>query len=256
MSRSKIILLTVVLMALLSGAVQAASSGDIHFDGTGNTEAETCDLANLNYHYSFTANTDDGGGSDYVAVVIVDAYGTPLDVDYLSFPLGPVSGSDFANFSWINSISSRPATIALFDIGNPGSIDENTVAGFNFAISGTLLSQDSFDPANVASPCSELPLLSPFLFSSGSKAAYCPPIPDGSVMGALPNRTQAFYEPGNLAPEVFLNPGTYWVIGEDQGEQYYKIRLACQDLWVPIAALQPSWQSPWNGQTLPTRITP
>jgi hypothetical protein len=82
----------------------------------------------------------------------------------------------------------------------------------------------------------------------------CPDIPGGSVVGAMPAQTQAFYEPGNISPNIFINPGTYWVIGEDDSGQYYKIMLACQFLWVPIDSMQSSYQAPWSGQPLPTRV--
>ncbi len=44
------------------------------------------------------------------------------------------------------------------------------------------------------------------------------------------------------------------MIGEDDSSQYYKIMLSCQFLWVPIDTMQPSYQSPWSGQPLPTRV--
>ena len=86
-----------------------------------------------------------------------------------------------------------------------------------------------------------------------SKAASCPSIPDGAVVGDMPVRAQAFYAPGK-ATNITINPGTYWVIGEDESGQYDKILLACQYLWVPVASLQPSYQPPWSGQPLPTRV--
>ena len=82
----------------------------------------------------------------------------------------------------------------------------------------------------------------------------CLAIPDGSVVGAMAQETQAFWAPGKAAPDVVLNPGTYWVLGEDGSGQYYKIVLACQYLWVPINSMQPSFQAPWSGQPLPTTV--
>ena len=85
-------------------------------------------------------------------------------------------------------------------------------------------------------------------------AGECLPLPVGSVVGDLPNGTQAFYAPGKISPDIFINPGTYWVLGEDESGQYYKILLACQYLWVPVETMQPSYQSPWTGQPLPTLV--
>lgn len=80
------------------------------------------------------------------------------------------------------------------------------------------------------------------------------PVPSGSVVGDAPFETQAYYEPGNAAPGVVLNPGTYIVIGQDASETYYQIVLACQYLWVRKDAMQPSYEQPQNGAPLPTRI--
>lgn len=82
----------------------------------------------------------------------------------------------------------------------------------------------------------------------------CAPLPDSSVMGDLPAGAQAYYAPGKVSPDVFINPGTYWVIGEDASGQYDEIMLACQYLWVPVTSMQPSYQPPWSGQPLPTRV--
>ncbi len=79
-------------------------------------------------------------------------------------------------------------------------------------------------------------------------------IPSGSVVGEAPAGAQAYYTPGQAAPGVVLNPGTYTVIGQDASETYYKIVLACQTLWVRKDTMQPSYQAPQNGTPLPTRI--
>jgi hypothetical protein len=79
-------------------------------------------------------------------------------------------------------------------------------------------------------------------------------IPEGSVMGQIVSAAQAYYEPGNASPGVILNPGTYWVIGQDSTESYYRIVLGCQYLWVMKDTVQPSQQPPATGAPLPTRI--
>ena len=74
-------------------------------------------------------------------------------------------------------------------------------------------------------------------------------------MGDLPLKTPADWAPGKGAPDVYVNPGTYWVFGiakADNGDKYYQILVSCQLLYVPIDAMQPSYQSPWNGQPLPS----
>ena len=78
-------------------------------------------------------------------------------------------------------------------------------------------------------------------------------VPAGAVVGEAPLGAQAYYEPGNIASGVVLNPGTYIVIGQDASETYYKIVLACQYLWVRKDTMQPSYLPPQNGLPLPTR---
>ncbi len=80
----------------------------------------------------------------------------------------------------------------------------------------------------------------------------CVPLTPDSVVGDLPFQTQAYYAPGKVSPGVMVNPGTYWVLGQDKNGEYYKIRIACQYLWVPVNVMQPSFQPPWQGQPLPT----
>ena len=89
--------------------------------------------------------------------------------------------------------------------------------------------------------------------NEGFGAGECLPLPVGSVVGDMPYGAQAFYEP-DKATNITINPGTYWVLGEDESGQYYKILLACQYLWVPVDTMQPSYQSPWSGQPLPSRV--
>ncbi len=79
-------------------------------------------------------------------------------------------------------------------------------------------------------------------------------LPAGSVVGDAPFETQVYYEPGNASPGLFLNPGTYPVIGQDPTETYYQIMLACQFLWVRKDSMQPSYAAPQNGAPLPTTI--
>ncbi|HVU12498.1 MAG TPA: hypothetical protein VHD90_14545, partial [Phototrophicaceae bacterium] len=80
-------------------------------------------------------------------------------------------------------------------------------------------------------------------------------LPDGSVVGAMPTDEQAYWAPGKISPNVIINAGTYWVTGtgtDDSGNEYYRILVACQYLWVPVDSMQPSYQAPWSGQPLPS----
>ncbi len=80
------------------------------------------------------------------------------------------------------------------------------------------------------------------------------PVPEGSVVGDTPYSAQVYWAPGKVSPGVFLNPGTYIIIGQDESETYYKAVLACQYVWVLKSDMQPSYLPPQNGAPLPTRI--
>jgi hypothetical protein len=75
-----------------------------------------------------------------------------------------------------------------------------------------------------------------------------------SVVGDLPFLTQAYYEPGKASPGIFVNPGTYWVLGVDESAEYYKIIISCQYVWVPVQNMQPNFDSVWQGRLLPTDV--
>ncbi|MDZ4767719.1 MAG: vWA domain-containing protein [Chloroflexota bacterium] len=81
-------------------------------------------------------------------------------------------------------------------------------------------------------------------------------VPSGSVVGSAPAGARAFYAPDRMTDNtsITLNPGTYWVIGQDASETYYKIILSCQFLWVRKDTMGPNYDSVWNGAALPTRI--
>jgi len=81
-------------------------------------------------------------------------------------------------------------------------------------------------------------------------------IPSGSVVGGLPNGARAYWAPGKLMePTVFVNPGSYWVIGQDASASYYNILIACAFVWVPKDAMTTySDGVNWFNNPLPTRI--
>ena len=78
-------------------------------------------------------------------------------------------------------------------------------------------------------------------------------VPSGSVVGEAPLGAYIYYAPGAVTEHI-LKPGTYIVVGQDESETYYKIVLACQFIWVRKDTMQPSFQYPQNGASLPTRI--
>jgi len=153
----------------------AASSGYINFTGTsGNPSPTTCDESELRYNVGFVPTVnDDGLGEDWVAIVTVDADGTPIDVDFWSQPVssGALDSLDWTDFGRINSPDSRPVTIAIFDTPWGGSgLSETSPEGFAFATSGRLMAQASYDPSALNSSCSGLPLLSAYRFPTPNQA--------------------------------------------------------------------------------------
>lgn len=118
-------------------------------------------------------------------------------------------------------------------------------AGFT-ETGGTTPPLDSFRRDSIGA------LITGRLVTGGADA--CLPLPDGSVVGDMPTNTQAYYAPGQIAAGVVVNAGTYWVLGVDESGSFYKILLACDYLWVPVGSMQPSFQSPWSGQPLPTQV--
>ncbi len=82
------------------------------------------------------------------------------------------------------------------------------------------------------------------------------PIPSGSVVGAMPFGAQAYWAPGKLIqPNLLVNPGSYWVIGQDASETYYNILIACAFVWVRKDTMGPySDGKNWFNNPLPTRV--
>jgi hypothetical protein len=172
-----------------------------------------------------------------------------LDVDFWSAGLGPQSSSDFTDIGVINNITTRPVIISLYDIPNPGGLDENTMEGYAFATAGALMAIDSIDPASVAAACAGLPL-------AAGGCDVLMPIPATAVGGAFVADAPTYWAPGEPTnPLVTIKAGnTARVIGKDASGQYYKIIWVCDFLWVPVNTMGPNYDSVWNGAPLPNEI--
>ena len=239
--------LAAVLMSTVLGA-NALTNVSIHFTGQYGAEGPDCNYAWFYYVGTGFTNNDDGDGYDYFAIITFDANGVVLDNDMIAYaPTGfDISGySETSDIGISNSITARPIHVVVYDTPMfPILSDENAPDAINWVLSNgaVVAASDEFDPGAFFSPCASVPL-----------TAQCPAIPAGSVVGDLPFATRAYYSPGNLS-SVTVNVGTYWVIGQDESGQYYKIILACQYLWIPVGNMQPSYQAPQNGAPLPTRV--
>lgn len=212
------------------------------------------------YSIQFDATIDDGGGQDYVSVVLKDATGIYGDVDFFSGSVG-LNGLPFSDPTGFNSApAARPFTLELYDITDPTGIIADTPQGLSHTLSGTLLSTYTFDPVPDVPACASLPLQLPAEPDAppAEPADFClNPLPDGSVVGEAPLGAQIYWEPaeGSASLGNTLNPGTYWVVGVDESGAFSKIWLTCNSqFWVPSNALQPNYAAPWNGQPLPTRV--
>lgn len=84
-------------------------------------------------------------------------------------------------------------------------------------------------------------------------------LPAGSVVGSLLIPTRTYWAPQlDAATDVILgvtpSSKSYWVLGQDASQAFYKIALACNYLWVPVATMGPNYDAVWNGTPLPTRV--
>ncbi|MDX2161349.1 MAG: hypothetical protein SF162_08510 [bacterium] len=254
-------LIIVALFALAAAALPiiAGSDGSVTFASINVPGLQGCYDTPYVFKLELLADTDDGDGEDHYAYTIVDANGTLIFAGNGAFALDLVERE--VNFFQVtpNSILAlapftRPFVVRLIDLQTVaplGSVnDPDVIALINDG--APVLSELVFDPASVNPDCESIPLVgsTPFL---ASLASFCPTLPSGSIVGALPNATRAYYRPGDLST-VTVNAGTYWVIGVDESAAYYKIMIGCQFLWLPVETMQPSFQAPWSGQPLPTRV--
>ncbi len=248
--KSLFLAVLVFLLAIsigISGAVSAASSGSISFlDSSDQPE----------YQMNVSGLVDDNGfGCDLVTMMMTDANGVIVDIDVDCIDL--VAGVETDETDWgsyegpVNEPTLGPITYTLYDThaGDACDSDENSVACGDLLLSGV----DACIAENYYQPPS-LPAGTARHICGGKAGSGCTlVIPEGSVVGDTPYNTQVYWAPGKVSPGIFLNPGTYIVVGEDKTGQYYKIVLACQFVWVPVADMQPSYQLPQNGAPLPTR---
>jgi hypothetical protein len=82
-------------------------------------------------------------------------------------------------------------------------------------------------------------------------------LPSTAVVGQFTAPAAAYWEPGQLItnPPVTIEPGkTYYVIGQDASQQYYKVLLGCTFVWVQKSTVGPDFDAVWHGTPLPTTI--
>ncbi|MFN8529546.1 MAG: hypothetical protein U0670_13115 [Anaerolineae bacterium] len=253
MKRSRLVLTPMLLIAMISlfaVNVRAIANLSVHFLGTYDFETvDTCTAGNswMPFTITGTGDTDDSFGTDVLAVITYDSGGTAIDVDVDGLTVGstmtipqyvdPGAGT-------LPDPALRPFTVVIYEVPKFTGVPqgENSPEAYVWILAhGTEQYRTTFDPT-FDPACAQLPLVG---VHGGSTTP---------VVGDLPFLTQAYWSPGNVSPGIFINPGTYWVFGVDSTGQYYKIQLANQYLWVPVRNMQPSYQSPWSGQPLPTGV--
>lgn len=251
----------VFVLAFTAAAVFAATSATISFDagydadepaypiaGSGLVSEDTC----------YFGESETEGPGDVVTMLMTDANGLITDIDTFCLEVATGLGVNWTDWWSYEGASDYPTlgpiTYSLYDTSPDDPCyegNENSVACADYLASGAVrcIAEDYFQPAS-------LPAGAPFpVCNPGAGSAGCTlNIPSGSVVGEAPLGAQAYYSPGNAAPGVVLNPGTYIVVGQDESETYYKIVLACRFLWVRKDTMQPSYLPPQNGTPLPTRI--
>jgi hypothetical protein len=82
-------------------------------------------------------------------------------------------------------------------------------------------------------------------------------IPSTAVVGQFTTSAAAYWRPGQLItnPPITIEAGkTYYVIGQDQSQQYYKIALGCDFVWVLKSTVGPNPDDVWQNMPLPTAI--
>lgn len=182
-------ILVFVVAALLaltatSAPVRAIANADLFATGNsvgGNRVVGDCAQADPDFAATFIPNTDDANGVDYLALVHTDGYGTVVDVDIAGFPVGaapvappPLFDVHAGSNGAFPLIAARPVVAYLYDVGDPGGINENSAAGLAFALGGMLLDVATFDPIAYEPACANFPLVNtpaPALSQPGNAAA-------------------------------------------------------------------------------------
>lgn len=168
--RMPVFVVAVVLtLATAHAPAQAIANADLFATGDsvgGNRVVGDCTQANPDFAVNFIPNIDDANGTDYLALVHTDGFGTVVDVDIAGFPVGaapvappPLFDVHAGSNGAFPLIAARPVIAYLYDVGDPGGINENSAAGLAFALGGVLLDVATFDPLAYEPACANLPLV-------------------------------------------------------------------------------------------------
>jgi len=215
----KIFVVTAVLLVSLAALFTTVYAST--YNGTVVFSCVNADAAGTGSHVLDRDNT--GAGQEALRVDITDGAGTLIYTLSFSNVLGTFAGG-IGDFFYTTAPQYNPITFTLTSLAGNGLPEQ-----VDFVAQGS---------------CDGLPL---FNLPGGC-------IPYDGVMGDIPFSTQAYFAPGKQANGVTVNAGTYMVVGIDDSGGFYKIIVACDYVWVPASAVQPSFQPPWSGQPLPTAV--
>lgn len=215
----KLLLITVVLLVSLAALFTVAYASE--YEGTVTFTCTDTTASGTGTHILNRDNT--GTGQEALRVDITDGAGTLIYTYGYSNLLNTYVGG-IGSFVYTTAPQYNPLTFTLTSLAGNGLPEQ-----VDFVAQGN---------------CAGLPMFAP--------PGGC--IPYDGVMGDIPFSTQAYFAPGKQANGVTVNAGTYIVVGVDESGDFYKIIVACDYVWVPVSAVQPSFQSPWSGQPLPSGV--
>lgn len=163
------VVVAVLALAAAHAPAGAIANADLFATGGsvgGNRIVGDCAQADPDFAATFIPNTNDANNTDYLALVHTDGYGTVVDVDIAGFPVGaapvappPLFDVHAGSNGAFPLIAARPVVSYLYDVGDPGGINENSAAGLAFALAGVLLDMATFDPIAYEPACANFPLV-------------------------------------------------------------------------------------------------
>lgn len=169
--------------------------------------------------FTFTFTEVDGDTNSTVRLVA-----DPLGLTTLA---GPISVPGTLSFTMPEDVDEQPAGLGYyFNSGNEGPVAIDVSC------------------ENVAGP--------DVVLEPGCE----PDIPSQAVVGAFNTTTEIYWAPGKLTePTLYVDQGsTFYVAGQDESEQFYKVLIACEWVWVRKDTVGPNYDEVWQGQPLPTTI--
>ncbi len=214
--RMPVLVAALLALTATEAPVWAIANADLFATGTsvgGNRVVGDCAQADPDFAATFIPNTNDANGTDYLALVHTDGFGTVVDVDIAGFPVGaapiappPLFDVHAGSNGAFPLIAARPVIAYLYDVGDPGGINENSAAGLAFALAGVLLDVATFDPLTYEPACANFPLVNnpaPVAPQPGNLAAA------GSITFWNPNDGRLNVEPA--APvAVYCGPNSIY----------------------------------------------